>query len=98
MQTAEWQRLLSTVRLKGLRHHLDSSLTWHMGKLAYSNNDLFQESRLKGGRDLTRSKYLGPLARLALRHRQRLGTICVEPENKVKVISKKKKRGGFTKK
>ena len=48
-------------------------------------------ARLKCGRDLTRNKYLGPLGRLALRHGQKLGTISVESENKVKVIREKKK-------
>ena len=51
----------------------------------------FQMARLKCGRDLTRNKYLGPLGRLALRHGQKLGTISVESENKVKVIREKKK-------
>ena len=51
----------------------------------------FQMARLKCGRDLTRNKYLGPLGRLALRHGQKLGTISVESENKVKVIREKKR-------
>lgn len=92
METAEWQRHPSTVGLEGLRHHLDSSLNWHVGKLRLTVTViLFQVARLKRGGDLTRNKYFGPLVMLALRHRQKLGTICVEPENKVKVIREEKK-------
>ena len=50
----------------------------------------FQMARLKCGRDLTRNKYLGSLGRLALRHIQKLGTISMEPKNKMKVITEKK--------
>ena len=48
-------------------------------------------ARLKCGRDLTRNKYLGSLGRLALRHRQKLGTISMESKNKMKVITEKKR-------
>lgn len=57
---------------------------------AHRNNDLFQASRLNGTRELTRNQYLWFVAKLALRHRQRLGATCREPEKKVKVISRKK--------
>ena len=51
----------------------------------------FQMARLQCGRDLTSNKHLGSPGRLALRHRQKLGTISVESENKVKVIREKKR-------
>ena len=41
--------------------------------------------------ETTRNKHLGSPGRLALRHRQKLGTISVESENKVKVIREKKR-------
>ena len=70
---------------------LQSMESQRVGHNLATEQQQFQMARLKCGRDLTRNKYLGPLARLALRHRQKLGTISVESENKVKVIREKKR-------
>lgn len=72
--------------------HLDTCLRQppllaHGETEPYRNNDLFQASRLSGTRALTRNQYLWLLAKPALRHRQRLGATCREPEKQV--ISRK---------